>query len=137
MNTTATIRIWTRTGCRNVTDTWSLTTPKTVYFACGYPGSGGTNTWDWTQRYSGTLTGLGQGVATPMPPINLYVPANTTLGVYITSTTYDGNHIYHTLAPKYFSGPWKSPESPTPSFVADDYISIHDVRIYLSNTMER
>ena len=126
MNTSATIQIWTRTGCRNVTDTWSLTTPKTVYFACGYPGSGATNTWDWTQRYSGTLTGLGQNVSTPMPVINLFVPSNTTLGVYITSTTYDGNHIYHTLAPKYFSGPWKSPGSPTPSFVADDYISIHE-----------
>ena len=127
-NVTATIRIRTRTGCKNITDTLSSTNPQPVYFVCGYPQDEYTDVWDgistdWTQRYSGTLTGLGQGVATPMPPINLYVPANTTLGVYITSTTSNGNHIYHTYRS---SGPWKNPGMPTPVFASDDHISVHE-----------
>jgi hypothetical protein len=126
MNVTATIQIYTRTGCKNVTDGWSSTNPKPVYFVCGYPqDTASENGYDWTKRYSGTLTGLGQNVSTPMPAINLSVPANTTLGVYITSTTYNGKHIYHTYRT---SGPdqYITPGLPTPSFASDNYISIHE-----------
>ena len=126
-NVTATIRIRTRTGCRNVTDGFSSTNPQPVYFVCGYPQDEYTDSndgiaSDWTQRYSGTLTGLGQNVPTPMPAINLNVPANTTLGVYITSTTTNGNHIYHT----YRSSPDITFGLPTPVFALDNYISIHE-----------
>lgn len=69
-NVTATIRISTRTGCRNVTDGFSSTNPQPVYFVCGYPQDEYTDSndgiaSDWTTRFSGTLTGLGQNVPTP------------------------------------------------------------------------
>jgi hypothetical protein len=125
-NVTATIRIRTRTGCKNVTDGWT----STVHFVCGYPQDEYTDSndgiaSDWTQRYSGTLTGLGQNVPTPMPAINLNVPANTTLGVYITSTTENGNHLYQTYRT---SGPDRDITYglPTPVFASDNYISIHE-----------
>jgi hypothetical protein len=129
-NVTATIRILTRTGCKNVTDGWSSANPQPVYFVCGYPQDEYTDSndgiaSDWTQRYSGTLTGLGQNVPTPMPAINLNVPANTTLGVYITSTTENGNHLYQTYRT---SGPDRDITYglPTPVFASDNYISIHE-----------
>jgi hypothetical protein len=128
MNKTATIEIYTRTGCKNVTNAFP---PRQTSFVCGYPQDTVSDTddgiaYDWTRRYSDTITGLGLNVSTPMPAINLYVPANTTLGVYITSTTYNGKHIYHTLGPSYFSYNGPSPGLPTPSFASDNYISIHE-----------
>jgi len=119
MNTTATVRIYTRTGCRNVTN--SPDGDGLKYFVCGYPKEKDTP-GDWTLRYNGTLTGLGQGFATPMPAINLAVPANTTLGVYISSRTFNGRHMYHTSR---YSG-YTSPGMPTPAFASDDYIRIHE-----------
>jgi hypothetical protein len=124
MNVTATIQIYTRTGCKNVTNGWP---PYQTSFVCGYPQDTTSEIgYDWTTRYSGTLTGLGQNVPTPVPAINLYVPANTSLGVYITSTTYNGKHIYHTLGPTYSSYNGPSLGLPTPSFASDNYISIHE-----------
>jgi hypothetical protein len=126
-NVTATIRIRTRTGCKNITNEWSSTNPQPVYFVCGYPEDEYTDVWDgipsdWTQIYLGNVTGLGQNVPTPMPAINLFVPANTTLGVYITSTKTNGNHLYHT----YRSVPNIRFGLPTPVFASDNYISIHE-----------
>jgi hypothetical protein len=126
-NVTATIQISTRTGCKNVKDGLSSANPQPVYFVCGYPPDAVIDNndgiaSDWTTRYSGTLTGLGQNVPTPVPAINLIVPANTTLGVYITSTTKNENHLYHT----YRSGPDITFGLPTPVFASDNYISIHE-----------
>ena len=45
-NVTATIRIRTRTGCKNITDTLSSTNPQPVYFVCGYPQDEYTDVWD-------------------------------------------------------------------------------------------
>ena len=124
MNTTATIQVYTRTGCKNVTNLTSWGGDGLKYLECGYPQE--YNTGDWTLRYNSTLTGLGKGVPTPMAAINLGVPANTTLGVYITSRTQNAQHIYHTLGQKFYSGPIISPGMPTPSFASDDYIRIHE-----------
>jgi hypothetical protein len=76
-----------------------------------YPAYSNTN--DYTKRWEGNVTGLGQGVATPMPAFNLLVAANSTLGVYVTTKTTAMNHIFHsngTLDKKVFA--------------LDDYISI-------------
>jgi hypothetical protein len=71
-NVTATVQVWTRTG---------------------FPPY--TNPYDFVKRWEGNITGLGQGVATPLPAFNLHVPANHTLGVYVTSKTIKGKDMFH------------------------------------------
>jgi len=83
-NVTATVQVWTRTG---------------------YPPSN-SNPGDFVKRWEGNITGLGQGVATPLPAFNLPVAANHTLGVYVTSKTRYGKHMFHsngTLVNKVFA----------------------------------
>ena len=80
---TATVQVWTRTG---------------------YPPY--TNPGDFVKRWEGSITGLGQGIATPLPAFNLIVPANHTLGVYVTSKTRYGKDMFHsngTLVNKVFA----------------------------------
>jgi hypothetical protein len=82
-NVTATVQVWTRTG---------------------YPPY--TNPNDFVKRWEGSIIGLGQGVATPLPAFNLAVAANHTLGVYVTSKTRYGKDMFHsngTLANKVFA----------------------------------
>ena len=89
----------------------NVTAAMQVWTKNGYPVY--SNTGDYTKRWEGDVTGLGQGVATPMPALNLLVPANYTLGVYVTTKTTGMNHMFHssgTLDKKVFA--------------SDDYISI-------------
>ena len=82
-NVTATVQVWTRTG----------------FPPYNNPG-------DFVKRWEGNITGLGQGVATPMPAFNFPVPSNHTLGVYVTSKTKYGKHMFHsngTLVNKVFA----------------------------------
>ena len=89
----------------------NVTTAVQIWTRNTYPAYSNTN--DYTKRWEGNVTGLGQGVATPMPAFNLLVAANSTLGVYVTTKTASMNHIFHssgTLDKKVFA--------------SDDYISI-------------
>jgi hypothetical protein len=82
-NVTATVQVWTRTG----------------FPPYNNPG-------DFVKRWEGNITGLGQGVATQIHAFNLPVAANHTLGVYVTSKTKYGKHMFHsngTLGNKVFA----------------------------------
>lgn len=89
----------------------NVTVDMQVWTRNGFPLA--TNQGDWTIRWTGNVTGLGKGVATPLPAFNLLVPKNYTLGVYVTTKTQSQNHMFHSTGVKQKD-----------VFASDDYISI-------------
>ena len=84
-----------------------------IWTRSGYP------IWDdfsgWTKRWEGNVTGQGQGVPTATPAISppIQVPANTTLGMYISVKEYNTSYMYHSTGVLERS-----------VFVSDEYIQI-------------
>ena len=73
----------------------AITVQIFVYCKWGYTG------WDYESGYwmvdEWTVTGLGQGVATPLPAFSspIQMPANSNLGCYVTLNDKRNNNMYH------------------------------------------
>ena len=91
----------------------NVTKPVAIWTKSGFP------SWDdstsWTKQWEGNVTGQGQGTPTSLPAIStpIQVPANTTLGLYISVKEYNTSYMYHSTGVAQQS-----------IFASDEYIQI-------------